>query len=177
MSNSMTDEKTKLSTERTQLIHTGRVLDASLKNTQSILNLIYRELTCRENINYNKYFIDRDTRHIEGLSLLSNDEIEIITTTLREKHHKSIDITTTHTSIKVNNVFLTLELDRCLKYAIDIKKRYPKWKLSNITTSTSNYSAKPSCTYYTYTYIDEEGDSFNKRYEYREEQAPWTGVA
>ena len=145
----LTEQKTNVSSERRKAVKIAHVCDSQLRNIDKDLAIILKETKRREDIEEAKNIINEDIRNIEGFTLLSEDELSIIT--------KGMDRTDYR---KHGQYPRFLDLERICKEVIAMKKRYPKWSLINLERG-GKYDTLPPKTFYKYEYKDEEGYCFD----------------
>lgn len=108
-----------------------------------------KETKRREDIEESKNIINENIKNIEGFTLLSEDELSIIT--------KGMDRTDYR---KHGQYPRFLDLERICKEVINMKQKYPKWKLTSLARG-GQYDTLPPHTFYRYEYKDEYGYHFN----------------
>ena len=145
----LTEQKTTVSSERRKAVKIAHVCDRQLRNIDKDLAIILKETKCREDIEESKNIINEDIRNIDGFTLLSEDELSIITKNMDRTDYR-----------KHGQYPRFLDLDRICKEVIAMKKRYPKWSLTDLDRG-GQYDTLPPHTFYKYGYKDEEGCYFD----------------
>ena len=136
----LNEKKTTVSSERIQANKIVRLCDSQLRNIDKDLAIILKETKRREDIEESKNIINEDIRNIEGFTLLSEDELSIIT--------KGMDRTDYR---KHGQYPRFLDLERICKEVINMKKRYPKWSLTDLDRG-GQYDTLPPHIFYKYGY-------------------------
>ena len=126
------------------------LLRKNFEETDKNIKLILKEIKRREDNEEAKNIISEDIKSIEEFELLSEDELSIIT--------KNMD-RTDYRKHGVPNRFHDLE--RICRQVIDMKKKYPKWILIDLSRGVGvQYDKFPPHIFYSYEYKDEEGLHF-----------------
>lgn len=145
----LTEQKTNISAERLKSNKIVRLCDSRLKEIDNNLKIITKELKRREDIEEAKNMISEDIKKMEGFELLSEDELSIITAKMNKTDYR-----------KYGNYPRYLDLERICGEVINMKKKYPKWILSDLSRG-GQYDTLPPHTFYRYEYKDEYGSHFN----------------
>lgn len=93
--------------------------------------------------------ISENIKKMEGFELLSEDELSIISSKMDKTDYR-----------KYGNYPRYLDLERICGEVINMKKKYPKWTLSELSRR-GQYDTLPPTTFYKYEYKDEYGCHFN----------------
>jgi hypothetical protein len=149
ISKELTEEKTNVSSERNQATKTVRLCDSRLRDIDKDLAIILKETKRREDIEESKNIIKKNITNIEGFTLLSEDELSIITKGMNKTDYR-----------KHGYYPRFIDLERICKEVIAVKKRYPQWSLTNLANG-GQYDSLPPTIFYKYEYKDEEGIHFN----------------
>lgn len=143
------EQKTNINIERLQANKIVRLCDSKIKDIDKDLAMILKEIKRRKDIEELKHIIGENIKNIEGFTLLSDDELSIITTKMDRTDYRN------------NGQYPRfLDLERICKKVIDMKKRYPKWSLIDLNRG-GQYDTLPPHTFYKYEYTDEYGCHFN----------------
>ena len=134
--NILTNERKKMNEER-------KILESKINNIFTKNTLIRDEIKRREDIIESKEILKKQTQNIEGIELLTEDEIVIITSKMNRTDYR-----------KNGNYPRFIDLDRICKEVIEIKKRYPQWKLSKMGQK-GQYDTLPPHVFYMYEYKDQ----------------------
>lgn len=126
-----------------------RIVTKKIEEIEKNIKLIFKEIKRREDIEEAKNIIGEDIKKMEGFELLSEDELSIITTKMDKNDYR-----------KYGNYPRYLDLERICKEVINMKKKYPKWTLSELSRG-GQYDTLPPHTFYKYEYKDEYGCHFN----------------
>ena len=146
----LTEQKTNVISERRKAIQITHVCDRRLRNIDKDLAIILKETKRREDIEESKNIINEDIKNIEDFTLLSEDELSIITKNMDRTDYRK----------QIGDYPRFLDLERICKEVIAMKKRYPKWSLTMLIRG-GQYDTLPPHTFYKYEYKDEEGCYFD----------------
>lgn len=122
-----------------------RSVENEISNIDKNLKIILEEIKRRND----ELTIDENIKKIEGFDLLSKDELLIITTNMDKTDYR-----------KNGDYPRFYDLERICKEIIVMKKRYPRWTLTNLGRG-GQYDTLPPLTFYRYEYKDEFNCSFN----------------
>ena len=134
--NILTNERKKINEER-------KILESKISNIFTKNTLIKDEIKRREDIIKSKEILKEQTQNIEGIELLTEDEIVIITSKMNRTDYR-----------KNGNYPRFIDLERICKEVIEIKKRYTQWKLSKMGQK-GQYDTFPPHVFYMYEYKDQ----------------------
>lgn len=138
-----------LSEEKNILNKQLRIVTKKVQDIEKNIKLILKEIKRLEDIEESKNIIGECIKNIDGFELLSEDELSIITTKMDKTDYR-----------KYGNYPRYLDLERICKEVIEMKKKYPKWTLTNLA-SGGQYDSLPPQTFYRYEYQDEYGNIFD----------------
>ncbi len=124
-------------------------LEHNITDIDKDIKKIANEFLRRQEIENLNGIIDADTKKIDGFELLSEDELSIITKNMDKTDYRSWE-----------NPKRFNDLDRICEEVIVAKRRYPKWKLTNLCIGMQE-ECYPPRTLYNYQYTDEFGSIFN----------------
>lgn len=143
------DEKqTSIGNQVSELRKALRFLDKEIKEIDTNKKIILKEIKRREDIEEAKNVINEDIRSIEGFEMLSEDELSIITKNMDRTDYR-----------KYGNCPRFYDLERICKEVIQMKTRYPKWTLKDLSRG-GQYDTLPPQIFYRYEYKDEFGNYF-----------------
>ena len=138
-----------ISSERVKINKTLRLYDIEFNNIDKNLKQILNEFKRREDIEESKSILNPEISEIEGFELLREDELSIIT--------KKMD----RTDYRKHGVPIRFyDFKRICIEVINMKKKYPKWTLTDLSRG-GQHDTLPPQTFYRYEYKDEYGFHFN----------------
>ena len=128
-----------------QIAHSkaGRMLELDKKGLDAQMKEIVKETTRRKNLEETNHIITEDIRSIAGFDTLSENELLIISTKMDRTDYR-----------KYGEYPRWLDLRKIVETVIDMKQRYPKWILSNLSRG-GQLDTLPPETFYTYEFKDE----------------------
>jgi len=142
-------KKQTISSERVKVSKILRSLDKDLNDIDINIRIVSNEIKRREELDDTKNIINEEIKNIEGFNLLGEDELLIITTKMDKTDYK-----------KYGSYPRFIDLERICKEVIELKKRYPKWILINLSPGTQDDTMPPK-TFYKYKYKDEYNQYFD----------------
>lgn len=137
----LTRERIIIEDEKIRVRKSLSLCDAKLKEIDKNIKIIFTELKRREDIEEAKTLFNLS---IEGIDLLSKDELLVIT--------KNMD----RTDYRKNGVSTRFrDFERICKEVINTKKKYSKWTLTSLLKE-AQYDTFPPSIIYRYEYKDED---------------------
>ena len=140
-----------LAAEKIKLMKKLRALEKELREASSQVEMLSREIALRRQLEEANSLILEETRHIEGMELLREQELRIIT----DKMNK-VDYRNKGSSVRY------IDLERICREVIDMKKQYPLWTLIDIQ-KCGQRDTDPPFSFYSYDYQDEKQHVFQIR--------------
>ena len=135
-----------LTTERIKAVKVVRDIEKDVRKIDYELKFILKEILHRENINEAKNMISEYIKSIENFDLLNGDEIVLITNKMDKTDYR-----------KYGDYPRWIDLEKICKEVIQMKKRYPNWKLMDLEKSRQTTTMPPQSFYY-YKFKDEFAD-------------------
>lgn len=145
----LSEQKVNVSSKRCKSMGIVRSCDIQLKNIDKDLAIILKETKRRQDIEEAKNTISEDIKNIEGFTLLTEEEISIIFSKMEKRDYR-----------KYGRYPRYLDLEKICNEVINMKKRYPKWILTDLR-KVFQYDTLPPQSEYQYGYKDEEGYNFD----------------
>ena len=145
----LSKQQSELKLEMKKLYNKRRDIDIDCDKITKKIYLVVEELKRRKDAEEAKALLTPEISAIEGFELLGEDELSIIT--------KKMD-RTDYRKHKICPRFYDFE--RICKEVIQIKQRYPKWKLTGVSRG-GQVDTLPPYTHYRYEYKDEYGSHFD----------------
>jgi hypothetical protein len=140
-------EKTRfLTTERIKAVKVVRDIEKDVRKIDNDLKIILKEILHRETINEAKNMISEYIKTIENFDLLHGDEVLLITNKMDKTDYR-----------KYGDYPRWIDLEKICKEVIQLKKRYPTWKLMDLEKSRQTTTLPPESFYY-YKFKDEFAD-------------------
>ena len=146
---SMLDQEIKLHNKEI-MKHTNelRLINRTKKIAREKLICIETELQRRENIEHNVHIFDDCRTELDGFSLLSELELTIISTKMCRQDYRSYGCPRWRDVVSI------------CKTVIDMKQKYPNWKLANMFI-VGHSGTTPPITFYKYEYVDADDCHFD----------------
>ncbi len=145
------EQNSKFNSEKIKATKTLHLCISKLRSIDNHLNCVLNEIKRRKDFEDTKNIIKEHIINIEDLVLLSEDELAIITKNMDRTDYRNWGV-----------VVRFHDLDRIVRKVINMKKKYNKWTLSNLSIGGQNDRLPPN-TFYNYEYKDEDGNTIKIR--------------
>ena len=145
---SLNEKKRNIKIEREVAKNALRVVEKKLSEVEDNLNRILREFKRREDIAESKTMIGEKEKNIDGFNLLTEDELSVIAKNMNKTDYR-----------KYGQYPRWLDLENIIKTVVEMKKRYPKFTLTNIDIG-GQIDVLPPQTFYRYEFTDEYDCTF-----------------
>ena len=147
LNDTLNEKKKNIKREKQIARNTMYIIEKELSDVEDKLNRILREFKRRENIEESKTMIGEKEKNIDGFYLLSEDELSIIAKNMNKTDYRKYGATR------------WLDLENIIKTVVEMKKRYPKFTLTNLDIGGQIDSLPPQ-TFYRYEFTDEYDCTF-----------------
>jgi hypothetical protein len=145
---SLNEKKRNIKIEREVAKNALRVVEKKLSEVEDNLNRILREFKRREDISESKTMIGEKEKNIDGFNLLSEDELSVIAKNMNKTDYR-----------KYGQYPRWLDLENIIETVVEMKKRYPKFTLTNLDIG-GQIDVLPPQTFYRYEFTDEYDCTF-----------------
>jgi predicted DNA-binding protein YlxM (UPF0122 family) len=145
---SLNEKKRNINIEREVAKNALRVVEKKLSEVEDNLNRILREFKRREDISESKTMIGEKEKNIDGFNLLSEDELSVIAKNMNKTDYR-----------KYGQYPRWLDLENIIETVVEMKKRYPKFTLTNLDIG-GQIDVLPPQTFYRYEFTDEYDCTF-----------------
>ena len=139
------EKKQQIHQERDEIYKALRLYWNQMDDVCKEFGRIAKEIERREAIVEAKHMICEYITSIEGIDLLSDEEISIITAKIDKTDYR-----------KHGSYPRFIDLERICKEVIHIKKRYPTWTLTNVSRGAGELGIFPPHIFYKYEYKENE---------------------
>jgi len=146
---SLNEKKRNIKIEREVAKNALRVVEKKLSEVEDKLKRISQENIRRENIAESKTMIGEKERNIDGFNLLTEDELSVIAKNMNKTDYRKYGV----------NYPRWLDLETIIKTVVEMKKRYPKFTLTNLDIG-GQIDMLPPQTFYKYEFTDEYDCTF-----------------
>ena len=124
------------------------IIEKELSDIEDKIKRILQEFKRREYIEDSKTMIGEKEKNINGIDLLSEEELSIIAKNMNKTDYR-----------KHGKYPRWLDLEKIIKTVVEMKKRYPKFTLTNLDIGGQIDSLPPQ-TFYRYEFTDEYDCTF-----------------
>jgi hypothetical protein len=145
---SLNEKKKTVKREKEIARNTMYIIEKELSDVEDNLNRILREFKRREDISESKTMIGEKEKNIDGFNLLSEDELSVIAKNMNKTDYR-----------KYGQYPRWLDLENIIKTVVEMKKRYPKFTLTNLDIG-GQIDVLPPQTFYRYEFTDEYDCTF-----------------
>lgn len=149
MNKECVNTKRELEQDRNKQMRIIRLIDNQLKIVNDNFKLVSKQIEFRQELEDSKNMIDENIANIENFDLLNEEELMIITSKMDKTDYR-----------KQGDYPRWLDLESIIKYVIDMKKKYTKWTLTDLSKG-GQYDTLPPKTFYTYEFKDENEQYFD----------------
>ena len=146
---SLNEKKKTIKREKEIARNTMYIIEKELSDVEDNLNRILREFKRREDISESKTMIGEKEKNIDGFNLLSEDELSVIAKNMNKTDYRKYGV----------NYPRWLDLETIIKTVVEMKKRYPKFTLTNLDIG-GQIDVLPPQTFYRYEFTDEYDCTF-----------------
>jgi len=133
-----------LEEEKIKLVKVTRDNEKEQKKIDDYIKFIFIEISNRKKIEDEKSMITEDIMSIEGYNILSENELSIIKKQMDRRDYS-----------KYGKYPRWIDLERIISFVINIKKQYPNWILTALSSGCQHGSMPPQ-TFYNYEFRDEK---------------------
>ena len=124
------------------------IIEKELSDIEDKIKRILQEFKRREYIEDSKTMIGEKEKNINGIDLLSEEELSIIAKNMNKTDYR-----------KHGKYPRWLDLEKIIKTVVEMKKRYPKFTLTNLDIG-GRIDSMPPQTFYRYEFTDEYDCTF-----------------
>lgn len=141
--------KNELEKEKDDKMRIIRLINKQLNIVNNNINMVSKQIDFCQASEDAKNIIDEYISNIENFDLLNEEELKIITSKMDKTDYR-----------KLGDYPRWLDLENIIKYVIDIKQKYTKWTLTNLS-KVGHFDRLPPKTFYNYEFKDENEMYFN----------------
>lgn len=148
LQDALNEQKKTLKREKQIASNTMYIIETELSAVEDKLKRILQEFKRREDIAESKNMIGEKEKNIDGFNLLTADELAIIAKNMNKTDYR-----------KYGKYPRWLDLETIIKTVVEMKKRYPKFTLTNLDIG-GQIDMLPPQTFYRYEFTDEYDCTF-----------------